>query len=184
MIAYIAKFTILIIILLPVYLVVRRPHEKKEGQFREIALSMFVLFMAALIILVLEGDYAKPSTMLVRARYRLQNDVHINLELFKTIRRYLIHPSINGIGINLLGNTFMFMPWGFGLCALWKKNQTLRRVLLFSLGFTIVIEFIQLFINRNVDIDDVLLNFLGSVLGALIYKFLRKKFPEFALIEK
>jgi glycopeptide antibiotics resistance protein len=56
--------------------------------------------------------------------------------------------------------------------------------MLFSLGFPIVIEFIQLFINRNVDIDDVLLNFLGSVLGALIYTFLRKKFPEFALIEK
>lgn len=47
----------------------------------------------------------------------------------------------------------------------------------YSLFLTMFIEALQLFINRNVDIDDIILNFLGGCLGALFYYILRKIMP-------
>ena len=41
-----------------------------------------------------------------------------------------------------------------------------------ALLLTLTIECTQLFINRFVEIDDVLLNFLGSMLGSSVWKLL------------
>ena len=71
----------------------------------------------------------------------------------------------------------MFMPWGFGLMLLWKKNRKPWIIMLYSLGLTVLIETVQLFIGRSVDVDDLILNFTGSCLGAGMCFVIRKKFP-------
>ena len=67
----------------------------------------------------------------------------------------------------------MFMPWGFGLVLLWERNRRVMRISGLSLAITAFIELCQLFIGRAVDIDDILLNFAGSMLGALVWYILR-----------
>lgn len=79
--------------------------------------------------------------------------------------------------INIVGNIVMFLPWGLGLPLLWKKYRSFIQLALMSLALPVCIEFVQLFIGRSVDIDDVILNFTGAMLGGLVYLILSKLFP-------
>jgi len=79
---------------------------------------------------------------------------------------------------NLLGNIAVFVPFGFFVPLLWKKMNFGKTVLSGAL-LSVSIEFIQLFMPRFTDIDDVILNTLGTLIGALIYMAVNKLFPGF-----
>lgn len=182
MIGYLLEFCVIIGVILPFYLILRKPW-KKEPE-REIALAVFILFMIGLLALALQGRYQMPSRMLELARERIAERVGINLVPFRSIQSYFIHYSLDGFLVNFVGNIVMFMPWGFGLTLLWKKNQKLWRVVLYSLGLTVLIETVQLFIGRSVDVDDLILNFAGGCLGAGICAVLRKRFKKLSALAR
>lgn len=69
----------------------------------------------------------------------------------------------------------MFIPWGFGLPLFWKKRQSVLSVLLFSALLPLFIESVQLFIGRSVDVDNLILNFAGGMIGGFGYFLLRRK---------
>lgn len=77
----------------------------------------------------------------------------------------------------LLGNIIMFMPVGFFPALLWRGWRWWKS---FLLGFSAsaAIEFIQFFIGRSTDIDDVILNSVGAVAGFLVFCLLRTLFPK------
>lgn len=69
------------------------------------------------------------------------------------------------IYINILGNLFMFLPFGF-LGFLFPKLNNLRTLLVYFLSVIIIIEFLQYFTRVGVfDIDDIILNTIGVILG-------------------
>lgn len=70
----------------------------------------------------------------------------------------------------------MFMPIGFILPLLYKISG--KKVILLGSLFSLFIETSQLFLQRGTDIDDLMLNSLGVVLGLLIYKLVDKKKKE------
>lgn len=175
MIRYLLQFIIIILVILPFYLALRKPWQRERE--REIALAIFVLFMIGLLALALQGRYQMPLRMLASARERINTGVGINLVPFRSIQAYFVHYGLDGFLVNFVGNIVMFVPWGFGLTLLWKKNQRIWIIALYSLGLTVMIETIQLFIGRSVDVDDLILNFIGSCLGAVAYHVLRRKFP-------
>lgn len=182
MIGYLLEFCVIIGVILPFYLILRKPWKKEPG--REIALAVFILFMIGLLALALQGRYQMPSGMLELARERIVERVGINLVPFRSIQSYFIHYSLDGFLVNFVGNIVMFMPWGFGLTLLWKKNQKLWKVVCYSLGLTVLIETVQLFIGRSVDVDDLILNFVGSCLGAGICGVLRKRFKKLSALAR
>ena len=175
MTGYLLKFGAIILILLPIYLLLRRPW--KRWSKREAAIAVFVLFITALLVLALEGKYALPAEMISRAGERLKSGEGINFVPFRSIVSYFRHYGPELFLVNFWGNIVMFMPWGFGLVLLWKRNQKVWAVMTNSLAFTMFIEFSQLFVERSVDVDDLILNFAGSCLGAVLYFVLRKIFP-------
>lgn len=172
---YLAEFLAVVLAGLPFYLFVRRPW--RRWCKREVALAAFVLFMAGLLVLALSGDYGTPAQMVTRAVVRLRSGVGINLVPFRSISSYFIHYGPEGFLVNFLGNIVMFMPWGFGLMLLWRRNQRGGAIVAWSLALTLMIEFFQLFVGRSVDVDDLILNFAGSCLGAALYFILRRKYP-------
>lgn len=174
MINYIFKFIIIVMLMTPFYLLIRRPW--KHGEKREVALAAFVLFTAALLTLAFEGNYGKPSAMVQSAWQRLLNGERINLIPFRTIGGFFCHFMPDVFFINIVGNIVMFVPWGFGLVLLWKKNFSAGRILAFCFGLTAFIEAVQLFIERSVDVDDLILNFAGGCIGAVLCVGLKKKF--------
>lgn len=112
-----------------------------------------------------------------------------NLELFREIRRYMMHREQIGMtyfAINLLGNVVAFMPFGFLVPVMYREQRkgvsftghyfrSFLFVTMLGFLFSFVIETIQLFTKVGCfDVDDLFLNTLGVVLGYIIYYISKK----------
>lgn len=73
-------------------------------------------------------------------------------------------------------NIIMFMPLGFLLPLLWEKMRDIKNVILTSFCFSLSLEVTQLFNRRNSDIDDLIMNVLGAIIGFIIYQIFKKVF--------
>lgn len=74
-------------------------------------------------------------------------------------------------------NIVLFLPLGIGLPLLWDRYDSLQKTLLFGFCISLGIETAQLFTYRATDINDLITNVTGTLLGYLIYKgFLPKRF--------
>lgn len=81
--------------------------------------------------------------------------------------------SSEGIMTYIL-NIIMFMPLGFLLPLIWKNMRKLKTVVLTSFVYSFSIEICQLFNRRTTDIDDLLMNVTGAIIGFFIYKAFMK----------
>lgn len=182
MLGYILKLLAIMLAVLAVYLPVRRPWREKSA--RAWAEAGFTAFMAGLLALALQGQYQTPAAMARSAAERIESGEGINLTPFCTIAGLILRFSPDVFLVNIVGNIVMFMPWGFGLVLLWKRKQKVLSVALHSLALPVFIETCQLFIGRSVDVDDVILNFTGSCLGAALYFAMRKLVPGVARLAR
>lgn len=80
--------------------------------------------------------------------------------------------DIEGYLLNIL----LFLPLGFLLPLLWPNYNRFWRILLFGAALSLLIEFSQLLNIRSTDIDDLLLNTLGALLGFLLFRLYRLVF--------
>ena len=166
------RFALICLCVLPVWLIIRKPWKRPAG--REIALSLFVMYIVALLVMALEGSWASPAAMFQSARERLSSGEGLRFIPFVTIRQQLSTIGTDESRTQLLGNTLLFLPWGFFLPFLWQRFRRFFPIAGMCLGLTCFIEFTQLFIGRTVDVDDLLLNFCGSMAGAGIAWLVRR----------
>lgn len=89
-----------------------------------------------------------------------------NLIPLRTIRLYLASTPSQTVAVQLLGNVLLFMPLGFFLA--FQGNHRLPKVFSIGLAVAVLVETLQFFVGGSVDIDDVILNSLGGVVGATI----------------
>ena len=170
MITYVLRFLTACAIATPIYLILRRPRRRgREEAAREWCLGFFVVFMTGLLYMTFRGTYAQPGQMLASALDRIRTGRDIALVPFRNLKRMYLYDDREHFIMNILGNTLMFVPWGFFRPLLWKKQQHFGRMLSGAVLLTVFIEFVQLFICRTVDIDDIILNTLGSLAGSLLY---------------
>lgn len=94
---------------------------------------------------------------------------------FREIRRALLGGRY-WLWFLLLGNIVMFMPIGFFPKLLWRR-WTWWKSLLAGLCASVTIEAAQLFTSRSTDIDDVILNTLGAVLGYALALLAQRLWP-------
>lgn len=92
----------------------------------------------------------------------------VNIIPFYSIKNYLNH-SYTGSFLYIFGNLILLFPFGVFVKIIWNKIS-IRNALLTGLIISFSIEFIQYFIGRSSDIDDLILNYLGFILGFLITK--------------
>lgn len=198
---YVVQMVPMCLLALVVFLIVRparlrrlKAHGLVSGTLREITLCLFLLFCAGLAALTLfpsniwtyvisfgRGWYDRASffsfyptwEQTMRGLDYLPN----MLTPFQEIRRALGHMSYWGLFM-LLGNIIMFMPIGFFTALLWRKSRWWKSLLVGFCAST-TIEFIQFFIGRSTDIDDVILNTVGALAGFWIFWLLRAIFPSF-----
>lgn len=99
----------------------------------------------------------------------------VNLVPFFTIGDLLFHHSFSDFILNNIGNIILFLPFGFFLPMRCRKINKLSKSLLVGMAFSVSIEIVQLFMpNRWTDIDDVLLNTLGTGIGYSLFKMLNR----------
>ena len=77
--------------------------------------------------------------------------------------------------LNVIGNSFLFLPVGIVFPIVYKKLNTHRKVIAAGVGTSLSIEILQLlFFDRVTDIDDLILNAAGYLLGYGIYLLVKK----------
>ncbi|MFZ7121112.1 MAG: VanZ family protein [Eubacteriaceae bacterium] len=130
---------------------------QRERVIRYISVILFILYISYLTYLTL-FDHGYGRQFLNRS---------INLIPFKTILQYLMNTSsIRAIIVNIAGNIAAFLPMGFLLPLVWDKCRNFKICCLIILMATICIEVLQYITGAGAsDIDDVILNCLGGMLG-------------------
>ena len=77
--------------------------------------------------------------------------------------------------INIIGNVSLFIPTGIILPILYKRLNTFWKVLFAGAGISLCIELVQLALPNSVtDIDDLILNTAGVIIGYAIYSLIRR----------
>lgn len=80
------------------------------------------------------------------------------------------YPTMKEALLNLIGNAAMFIPLGIVWPAVFKRLNTHGKVIAAGVGISLTIEILQLpFFNRATDIDDLILNSAGFLMGYGIY---------------
>ena len=190
MIGQLRKLSLLCLYALPVWIALRSAwlllrsawlllrRRNRFQPFREVFLCLFVIFMAGILQMALDGKWAAPSEMLSAAATRLRTGEKIHLTLFQTIGPQLRALPRESALTQLLGNTLLFVPWGFCLPLLWLSFRKPLLLVCAALFLTCFIEFTQLFIDRFFELDDIFLNTLGSLLGSGLWGLLHRIWPQ------
>ena len=103
-----------------------------------------------------------------RVLHRVQTKERINLQPFLMFKQFQLAST------QVIGNLVMLLPLGIYIPLLFPGLSGFFRVFIICLFVSISIELMQLITSvRSTDIDDVILNTSGAVVGYILYKFLR-----------
>lgn len=95
---------------------------------------------------------------------------NVNLIPFVDIRNdacaYIINSALNII---------LFIPLGFILPLLWSRFRSRKRIILAGFLFSLAIELSQLLNYRITDVDDLIMNSLGTWLGYELVMFFHRR---------
>ena len=142
----------------------------EKSRHRILGLILFVLYLILLIYFLFFAEEMGRNP-------QMREGYSYNLTLFKEIRRFYEHREILGyraLFLNIFGNVLAFMPFGFFLPMIWKRTDRLFLTAVSSFLMSLCVETVQL-VSRvgSFDVDDLLLNTIGRVLGFLAYRLLR-----------
>ena len=129
-------------------------NKQKIILYREMLSLIFIIYVLCLFYVVTFGDVGWSNS---------------NFIPFKEMFRYSFGSNL--FIKNVLGNIIMFVPYGFFVSYYLDLKKPLSAFLLVLLVST-SIETTQLLIGRVFDIDDIILNIVGGMIGFVIYKLL------------
>lgn len=102
-----------------------------------------------------------------------EGEYHYNLIPFQEIRRFWIYREQVGTFAwvsNLLGNVIGFLPFGFILPVILRNFRSFWSIMFGGFLFSLLVETIQLVTKVGCfDVDDLILNTLGAILGYLAF---------------
>ena len=116
----------------------------------------------------------------------------INLVPFATIGAQLRFTSGSAL-VQLIGNVLLLLPLGLLGPVVMPSLRRASRLALVALGCSVAIELAQLagtsirLMNRSVDVDDVILNVAGALLGWLVWRtiaWLRTRAPRSSAVNE
>ncbi|MCR2045414.1 VanZ family protein [Anaerosalibacter massiliensis] len=96
----------------------------------------------------------------------------VNLIPFYSIVEMILDGSISTMRVilNILGNIIIFIPMGV-IFSIKKPDLSIKNILVFIISVSVSFELLQfIFGLGSTDIDDVILNSLGGVLGAVFIR--------------
>lgn len=154
-------FVIILIVIRFAKLIINK---EKFVFFKDFYTLLFVLYMLALYYLLLSTENATAYGT--------------NLIPFKEMTRYSM--GSKGFFYNVIGNIALFIPFGYFVSNYIKANKT-HQIVLISIISSLTAELIQFKIGRAFDVDDIILNTVGAIIGFLCYLFInyiKEKLPK------
>lgn len=129
-----------------------RKNNQKTILYKEIFNLLFILYILCLFHAVTYQDVSWASA---------------NLIPFKEILRYDFGSSL--FYKNIFGNLLLFLPYGLYITHYLDLKKPLS-VMSYAFIISLSIELIQSIIGRVFDVDDIILNIIGALLGYFIYR--------------
>lgn len=146
----------------------------KNKKLIKILFSIYILFLILFVVLKFDGNFERiislHNSIIENEKDGIRN---INLIPFRSMSPYLKNITETFAFKNIAANIVAFIPLGFFISN--KNPKNVFKALIICLGVILSIELIQLFFKIGFfDVDDIILNFIGSLLGVFISLFVRK----------
>lgn len=153
---------IAMMILLPVFCLLNsiRFHSKKDT----VGYFVFATYMSAIYLFV-----GLPTLQFLRF------DISITIVPFL--------PMIADLKNTLL-NVILFVPFGFMIPVLWEKYNSMKETVTAGFCLSLMIELLQLLTYRATDINDLIANTLGTLLGYFVFRMLACYIPTVMMFAK
>jgi glycopeptide antibiotics resistance protein len=119
--------------------------------YKEFYTLLFIIYILLLYYLLLSTENASSG---------------MNFIPFKEITRYSI--GSKPFFYNVIGNIVLFVPFGYFVSDYLKAKKT-HQILIVSTVISLTAELIQYKIGRAFDVDDIILNVFGAILGFMCY---------------
>ena len=142
---------------------------KKRDWIRMVSRIVFVIYMLVLVYFLLLSDGFGRTVR--RDEFQFNLTPFVEIIRFVTYREYL---GFYNVMINLAGNVIAFIP--FGALIRWVINKSVRwyHVMGYTFLFSLSVELLQLVAKVGAfDVDDLILNTAGGLLGYFVYCMLR-----------
>jgi len=141
-------------------------YRKHAKGYRMAAWLLFGLYLMLMIYFLFFAESM--------GRTQAGTEYHYNLQPFKEIMRFIKYYEMIGfyaVFLNLAGNILAFVPFGLFFPFLSRRNRSLWKMTLISFEVSLAVELIQL-VTRvgSCDVDDMILNTLGGMLGFFCFK--------------
>lgn len=137
---------------------------RKTKILRALGKVLFLLYIGFLIYFLFLAEWY--------GRTGISEEYRYNLELFREIKRFITYREQLGmfaVSANLAGNILIFVPYGFFI-SMASRSRGFFKTLFFSMGLSLCVEIAQLFTRvGSFDVDDILLNTIGGVIGYIIF---------------
>lgn len=144
--------TIFLVVIASVRLAAIRNNNEKFVFHKEFANLLFIIYILLLYELLTNTE--------------LNTIRGYNLVPFTEIFRYKI--GTTSFYLNVIGNIVIFIPFGYFISTYIKPKRILP-ILLVSVISSATVEFVQICIGRSFDVDDIILNAVGAIIGFLVY---------------
>lgn len=148
----------------------------KQERILSVVFILYLLFLVKMIV------FKYPFEQMQQIVDTWQKDVILeglntaNFIPFKTIKMYIRYYDMPGIRSfsNLFGNVLIFVPVGILLPLVHRASKNPWIMLLNALLLVVGIEVFQLFSAFGAfDVDDIILNCLGVLIGRCIYQLIK-----------
>lgn len=137
---------------------------RDSKSIRKAGKVLFVLYIAFIIYFLIFSDWY--------GRAGVQEDYRYNLVLFREIKRFWQYREQLGLFAmftNLFGNVIIFIPLGVFM-PMASKRRNFFATTFYSFGLSLGVEVFQLISKvGSFDVDDLLLNTVGGMIGYLCY---------------
>lgn len=147
----------------------------KNKKLIKILFYIYIAFLILFVVLKFDGSFERiislHNSIIENEKDGLRN---INLIPFRSISPYLKNITEPYAFKNIIANILVFIPLGFFVSN--KNSKNVFEALIICLGVILSIELIQLLFKIGFfDVDDIILNFIGSLIGRGINKILIKE---------
>lgn len=152
---------------LPIYGIIRiiyiKYKKKMIDWYHEIILLLYVMFIIGLLSLTIIPKNSNRTHEINLIPFKIFKDIYYEI---------VVNRNITYLWINLVGNICIFIPIGLFPLILWKVK--VGKVIIGGCLLSLFIEISQMFLARATDIDDLILNTIGVIIGVVIFNMLHK----------
>lgn len=157
--------TIFLVVVIAIRISYMRINRERFVFYKEFLNLIFVIYVLILFQLLTDSE--------------INTTGGLNLVPFTEMFRYRFGSPL--FYSNVVGNILIFLPFGYFVSGYIKASRV-NHILFVSIVSSLTVELVQLQIGRSFDIDDIILNVMGAILGFFAYialNAIKKHLPRF-----